>query len=500
MPTTSQSLKSRAPLRRSPLAAWPKTKQGPPHGLSLPGRTEQLSLQFPILFLAGHALLAIAMHKLPVLATTHAWLSFGLACYIALSAKDQTRVVFAVAYLGASEVLWRMTNAGVFWEFGKYAVATVLLLSLSRRRPPRWNWLAVAYILLLIPSTVLSCFETLDIFQIKRLLSFNLTGPFSLAVCTFCLYRARLTGSQAQRLLLMMLGPLTGVAAICLFATAHLAGDYEFNSESNFDITGGFGPNQVSAMLGLATLLAFLWTQISRESIQRSLGVVLVLLYFALAALTFSRTGVWIGVATILTAGVFLVRDRRRFLSGLATLLILSVFGYCVAYPMLDSFTGGKLSERFQEKGFAGREEIAKSDLQMFLRHPVLGVGLGMAMTVRARDFGIKAAAHTEFTRLLAEHGFLGLFALGALLLMGLQTLSTSRSPFGRAWNASLLAYAILFMMVSGMRLVAPALALGLAMLNVASPDVVIRRIGSKPVHGNAGGVRAPASRAFRRS
>jgi hypothetical protein len=427
-----------------------------------------IPLRVVLFCLAGHALLAIGMHILPVLATAHAWISFAVACCVALTSREQARVVYAVGYLAASEVLWRMTSAGVFWEFGKYGVSAVLLLSLFRHRPKAWNWLAIAYFLLLIPSTLLTCTQVTDVFRLRAIISDSLSGPFSLFICALCLYQARLTVRQAGNLVLTMLGPLTGVAAICSYATARLGADYDFGSESNFDVTGGFGPNQVSSALGLAILFAFFWIQFHRGSrVNRFIGVALVLCFFAMAALTFSRTGVWMGLGTILVASAFIVRDRRRLLSAVASLVLLATVGYFVVFPMLDSLTSGKLSARFQEKGFTGREDIAKGDLELGLRHPVMGVGLGMVKQARARELGIGGAAHTEFTRLIAEHGLLGLLALGALLVMGLQALNGNRTTLGRAWAASLLAYSTLFMLASGMRLVAPALAFGLALIQI---------------------------------
>ena len=421
-----------------------------------------------IAYLGGHVVLGIVIKQLPFLATAHALLSVFYACYVAWTSKDQVRVIQVMAYLAASEVLWRMTKAGIFWEFGKYSVSMVLLISLCRRRPEKWNLFAIAYFLLLIPSTLLTFVKIEDFSQLRQTISFSLSGPVSLAVCMVCLYRVRLTLRQGSQLILTMLGPLTGVAAICSYATARLSADYEFGNESNFDVTGGFGPNQVSSALGLGILLAFLWIQVNRQSrMLRSVGIVLVLLFFAEAALTFSRTGVWMGVITIVIASCFIVRDRRRLISAFASLLLLAAMGYFAVFPILDAFTRGKLSARFTESGFSNREDIARADLELGLRHPLFGVGLGMVKTVRARELGIHGAAHTEMTRVVAEHGILGICALTALFLSGLQAFKGNGTPISRAWTASLLAYAALFMLASGMRLATPALAMGLAFLRL---------------------------------
>jgi hypothetical protein len=280
----------------------------------------------------------------------------------------------------------------------------------------------------------------------------------------------KLKAADLQRVLLAMLGPLVGVAAICTFSTASLGSGYEFGRQSNSDVTGGFGANQVSAMLGMGMLVAFLWMHLQKpRALQRLVAIGLILCFFSLAVLTFSRTGVYIGVGTVVVASAFLLRNRRQLAYGISSLAVLFALGYFLVFPSLDKFTGGRLSERYAQKGFSNREDIAKGDLELALHNPVLGVGLGQVKSVRASQLGVGGAAHTEFTRLLAEHGMMGALALCALLLMGFQASAACATRYEKAWTLSLLAYAMLFMLVSGMRLVAPATVMGLAMVRLVA-------------------------------
>jgi hypothetical protein len=426
------------------------------------------SLAVLLAYFGAHAVLGIVMKKVPALATLHALLTFLVGLYFSATARQPARVIIIVSYLMAAEVLWRMTGAAIFWETGKYATSAILLLFSLRCRPPRFNRLALAYWLLLIPSVILTCVQIQDLGNLRGQLSFNASGPFALAVCAFCLWGVKLKAADLQRILLAILGPLVGAAAICTFSTASLGSGYEFGKQSNFDTAGGFGPNQVSAMLGLGMLAAFLWMHLQKpRALQRLVAIALILYFFSQAALTFSRTGIYIGIGTIVVASAFVLRDRRQLVYGIASLAVLFALGYFLVFPLLDKFTGGRLSERYAQKGFAGREDIAKGDLELALHHPLLGVGLGMAKTARAEQSGVVVAAHTEFTRLLAEHGVMGALALGALLLMGFQAWTATVTRYEKAWTASLLAFATLFMMVSGMRLVAPATAIGLAMISL---------------------------------
>ena len=57
-------------------------------------------------------------------------------------------------------------------------------------------------------------------------------------------------------------------------------------------------------------------------------------------------------------------------------------------------------------------------DLDIFYDNLFIGVGPGQANILREKyGFGKKVAAHTEFSRMLAEHGILGLISL--LILIG---------------------------------------------------------------------------------
>jgi hypothetical protein len=445
------------------------------------------SLALLLVFLGVHAALGIAMRKSSLVATAHVLITFLIGLYFSATDRQPARVIITVSYLMAAEVLWRMTGAAVFWEIGKYATSAILLLFLLRCRPPRFNRLALAYLLLLIPSVILACVQTQGLRELKGHLSADGSGPFALAVCAFCLWGVKLKAGDLQRVLLAILGPLVGVAAICTFSTASLGSGYEFGRQSNSDTAGGFGPNQVSSMLGLGILAAFLWIQLQKAgAAQRLVGIGLILYFFSQAALTFSRTGVYLGIGTIVVASVFTLQNRKQFVYGVASLGLLFLLGYFLVFPLLDKFTGGRLSERYAEKGFSNREDIAKGDLELVLQHPLLGVGLGMARTARAGQSGGGGASHTEFTRLLAEHGVMGALALGALLLMGFQAWTATVTRYEKAWTASLLAYAMLFMMVSGMRLVAPATAIGLAMLSLRyAPGAKARRASVVPARSS---------------
>jgi O-antigen ligase len=76
---------------------------------------------------------------------------------------------------------------------------------------------------------------------------------------------------------------------------------------------------------------------------------------------------------------------------------------------------------------------------------------------------GREGAAHTEYTRMLAEHGMFGLLAMLVLFAIAIRTFQRARALEARAFVGALFVWSALFMLINAMRLVAPAFVAGLA-------------------------------------
>jgi hypothetical protein len=87
--------------------------------------------------------------------------------------------------------------------------------------------------------------------------------------------------------------------------------------------------------------------------------------------------------------------------------------------------------------------------------------------------------AHTEFSRLLSEHGAFGVVALLSLLAMTLVNLKRQPSNLGRAMVIGAAAWSVMFMLNAGMRLGAPSFIWGLTFVTIISP--LPRRIPRRP-------------------
>lgn len=412
-----------------------------------------------LLFMAIHVPLAFIMQEVRFIATLHAIVSFTVALFIALTSRRIEHVIYAASYIAGAEVLWRMTQADVFWEFGKYATVVVLSCAAIHLGRVRGTIAALFYFALLLPS-MLFVVEEKTWSQFREELSFNLSGPLSLAVSVFFLSQAQLTRKQMHRVILILIAPVIGVLALAIFGT--VTKDIRWGTASNIAASGGFGPNQVSAMLGLGALLAFIFLLDSHASRPVKFLIFVTMIFLLIqAALTFSRAGLYLAVCGAVIAAFYLVRDRRTRLKLFFVGIMLFVIGNYLILPGLNAFTGGALVERFENTSLTGREELITSDLEIWKDNFFLGVGPGQAGYYPR--LGRHVEAHTEFTRLLAEHGILGLLAILLIAVMALQSLRKSPGSRERAIAGAFIAWSLLYMMVNAMRLVAPAFLFGLA-------------------------------------
>ena len=413
----------------------------------------------PLLFILIHVPLALQMDKYEQLSTAHAYVVLAIGI-IAAVARRLDIAAAAAAYIAGAEVLWRMTHADVFWEFGKYATVAIFVVGLIRSGI-RNSVLPFVYFGLLIPSTILTA-EGLSVALARSEISFNLSGPLALLVSTCFFSGLSFTRKQMGNIFISMLAPITGILSIAAYSTL-TATAIHWSGESNWTTSGGFGPNQVSSMLGLGALITMLCFVAMKSTkflkfVLIGLGIVLI----TQALLTFSRGGVYLAASTILVATFFLVRQPRQLIRLLFGAVVVSIVMFAFVRPWLNSFTGDRLEERYKNVGTTGRKEIIEDDLRIWSEHPFLGVGPGQAMDYR-RLFERGAIAHTEFTRLLAEHGMFGLAAIGILIAIAFRNMHQTPSGVGRAVNASLIFWSISFMAIYAMRLAAPAFLFGLS-------------------------------------
>ena len=100
---------------------------------------------------------------------------------------------------------------------------------------------------------------------------------------------------------------------------------------------------------------------------------------------------------------------------------------------------------------------------KIFSDNFLVGVGPGQAHLLRERyGYGKVVAAHTEFSRMLAEHGLLGLFSLSLLIGIPIYYFTSNESPKSKLIKIVFGTLALLTMLHSAMRIAMPCFAYGL--------------------------------------
>ena len=446
-----------------------------------------------IIFLLAHLPLALAMESLWPLATAHAVLVTLAGVRWALLGRSRL-VIYTLAYIAASEVLWRMAEARVFWEYGKYAlglVALVALVSEWRRRGGRLRAFEPLMLMAaLLPAVALALLD-LSFDEAFDQISFNLSAYLALALAALYLWGRPVGRRTAGGLLLALLAPISGVLFLASYSTITQIGVDSFSGASSWIRSGDFGANQVSNVLSLGALAGFiLLVLLPRARAARLLIALLTVGMIVQSILTFSRGGLYSLIVAGLALGMHLWRApgaRGRFLVLLALFTAL-VFGGI--YPWLDDLSTGAVTARFQDLDTTGRLELAQADLLAFEENRLLGTGVGGSMPYHEYLLGDSIGTHTEYTRLLAEHGLFGVLIIALMGWMLLKRYVRTQPGLARGISAAMAVWSLSIMAHSATRIVAISLAFALALVDwqvdaeepPAAPREVAPRVGMQRV------------------
>lgn len=432
-----------------------------------------------------HAFIGVLVFVLPFIVKiyTLSIFIFGLS-YIIKSRNKNNEVLIMSAYVVGAEVLLRMTNGGILNEFGKYSVMIFMFTGIvysgfSKKALVYW-----IFFLFLIPGIIISVFALNFDTDIRKAIAFNISGPVCLGISAIYCYQRKITFDRLKTVIAALCFPLISIA-VYLFLYSPSVRDVVTGTESNFATSGGFGPNQVSTILGLGIFVFFVQLLLNSKSrFLIALNAVLVMVFAFRGIVTFSRGGVMTGVVMILLLlmvlyyqGNALAKSKIGFIMVMTFLAGIGVWGYSSIQ------TSGLINKRYSNQDalgrvkkskLSGRETLIASELQMFVENPVFGVGVGRNKEIRKEETGIEAASHNEITRMVAEHGTFGLIDLMILLFTPLILFVNNRQNI---FALSFLAFWLLTINHAAMRMAAPAFVYALALLSVQI------KIPEKPEH-----------------
>jgi len=378
---------------------------------------------------------------------------------VGVLARGPAAIVAVTAYAGVSDVLWRATDARGPYEASKYAIIFgALCLAVRFVKVPRYRALSLLLVALLVPGAVITLMRIGT--AGREYVAANLAGLVALAAIVAAWGSLRLAVAEVRGLYLVVLGPIVALTASATLGTLR-ASNLEWTDEVSFATSAGFGPNQVSSLMALGALLCSL--VVLQRGVTwrlRAIAIVTAVWVVGQMVLTFSRGGVFGLVLALAAVGLVALSTSGQRLRTVVTAGVLLLIGIQIM-SWAGAFTGGASEERFTSTDSTNRWEIALADIDLFLTKPIFGAGAGMAMF--DRDFK-RTAAHTEYTRLLAEHGLFGLGVLAVLVVICVRLVRAGNGWYRMA-SAGLLVLAVGQMMHSATRIGSIAIAFGLAAL-----------------------------------
>lgn len=426
-----------------------------------------------------HFLIALAIFTIKPLGKLYLPIVAVLGFFWILKNENKNHEsLYVCGYLMGGEVLHRMTGGYFVLEIAKYSIAFFCLLGIFFSGMSRKATVYLVFIVLLLPGIIIGSYTLSLQTDVRKNLIFNVFGPVLLAISSLYCYEKKLTFKELNNLLLAIGLPIIATAFYLFLYTPNIK-DAVTGTASNFETSGGFGPNQVSTILGLGSFIFF--SRLLLESKNAILFLINMSLLFYISfrgLVTFSRGGMMTSVVMVFVL-LFVV---YRLISSnakntLATFVFISCFAFAGIWFYSSSQTNGLIENRYANKDalgrekksqMTGREEIMESEIVMFKEHPVFGVGAGKGRELRDGGVGYEQGvnSHNELTRMLGEHGSFGLIGLIILFLTPIIYFFRKEVNYN-IYTLPFLVFWLLTLNHAAMRLAAPAFIYALSLLKV---------------------------------
>lgn len=436
--------------------------------------------------IASHIVIGILIFFLPILRQPFYLIVivyFFIRIIIADKSKKTVTVLFACSYIIAGESLFRMTGGGLFYEISKYLVIVFVIFGMFYTGISNKAYPYFIFLIALVPAVIMASVNLGYDLKFRSSVAFVLSGPVSLGVSALYCYDKPITKSQILDIIKYMGLPIVSMTTY-LFLYSPTIKETISSTASNFAASGGFGPNQVSTILGLGifSFTVHLFLKSPTLILKVINGIIILAISFR-ALVTFSRGGV---ITAILMIAVFLFflyiksgyKQKQRIV---VTFFLFSVFGL-FSWVLSKDQTNNLIEKRYANQDAAGnskedlttgRADLFLGELQGFIDEPFLGVGASGMKKIRLDTKGQIIASHNEISRLLSEHGLLGVFIICILVFKPLTLRSRS------ATNIFFYAFLVFWFATinhSAMRLAAPGFVYALALLNIRNDKNPLHR------------------------
>lgn len=435
-------------------------------------------------FLILHVIVGLLIYMVNKLVFPFIIIFLIYGSYILIKTRDNNNIgLFLVSYILGFEVLFRMKSGGSMYDIGKYSMLIFSLLGIFFNKVNLKSWPYLLIILLFIPAILISINSEFYEINYRKKLAFNLLGPVSMCVFSMYCYSKEITLKEFSNLFFVTLGPLVSILINLILYTPSDLMTVITNTSSNFETSGGFGPNQMSVILGLGLFITVILLLLNKfDKLLTGLLCFVGFMFAYRGLITFSRGGILTSLVMIIVFLVFLyiiLPNAKQKNNLIFTFFVFIIIGLGVwSYAKFQ--TGGLIQNRYENKDaigrvkeskLSGREDIMEYDLQLYKDNPVFGVGVGLSTTLREESALAGANSHSEPTRLLAEHGSVGLIVLLILIFVPIIKNLKYYLIYNNLFVIPFLLFWMLTINHAATRLVAPGVIYALSLINLKYND-----------------------------
>ena len=428
-----------------------------------------------LLFIAIHVVIGFLVTILPF-AKIYLLFILIIGIYIIYSSRNKNEeALYLASYLVGAEVFIRMSDGFLLYETGKYGIILFSLLGIIWGPVKQKTSISfLVYVLFLVIGIVFTQVPLGE--SLRKSIAFNLSGPISLGFFALYCYKRTITIIQLKELLFVCLLPVFSIISFVYFRTPDLE-ELVFQVSSNFSTSGNFGPNQVATIIGFGVFIlsVFIFTRV-QLSLSIFLDIIFLLYFTYRGLLTFSRGGMITAIFAFFIFVLFMLLYQKNTFIKVFKFLFITLILFLGIWLYTSDITGGMIDNRYSNKNAtgiekkdisAGRFQLFSAQLENFYESPILGIGVGNGKYKRIESGKrITAASHNEITRLIEEHGLLGILALLILLVKPLQNIYFSTN-YQRAFLMSFYVFWFLTINHSAMRIAFPAFVYGLSLIKI---------------------------------
>lgn len=388
------------------------------------------------------------------------YVALGFACIYFATQNEVNNVFKILPYLIYSEMFMRAYVSFVPYLFMPYlyiAVFGILILQNGVKLKLHSNY--VIFIVFFVFIEYINSFRSNDP-EYTRGLLINST-----AVAVVALWGASEVISPVMANRIFNYIKLAGVYLCGMVVIRYLKGDVYFSSHSQSEGVNGLAPVQLSGYMGFVVTVFFFTIMNGVEKKNLLVNIVCICMATIIMLLSFSRGGLYFFGIMVILYSFFNRKQLHKYL-----LLVLLIPAGLFVYNFVTAKTDGLIEERYNEEGSSGRNFLVEAAWDLFLSHPLAGVGPGNFNTAitKERLYAEESGAHNEFARAAAEDGILGIITYwGFFFFLFLDIMK--RKPVQREYAFYFLVFFCLVVVHNGLKI---SLQPFLILLAVATPTL----------------------------